>query len=251
MRLLMILMIWLLLWTSYALWRAAELRPGRGPLIAARPAALDPAKAWRQAIATADHTAVGALLQAGPVDVRIGKGDTPLAVALQYEKLAIARLLLEKGANPNLVDESGTRPLLVAAFRDRLEEVKLLLEYKADPNVSDDWAGTPLFYARKHGNRAMEELLLKSGARPDFRAPEPPLVAAARAGDLARVSALLAGGARPNVADADGLTPYLHAQRRHDENMMQLLVKSGANPRFAPALSRATPTVPVASPRSP
>ena len=49
----------------------------------------------------------------------------------------IAELLLERGANPNVVNHLGRSPMFFAARYGYVNMVKLLLQYKALPNLSE------------------------------------------------------------------------------------------------------------------
>ena len=49
-------------------------------------------------------------------------------------RLRIARMLLEKGANPDALDDDGYSPLLTAAFYNSVSFARLLLEYPVDVN---------------------------------------------------------------------------------------------------------------------
>jgi ankyrin repeat protein len=61
----------------------------------------------------------------------------------------------------------------------------------------------------------------------------PPLVDAARAGDVEAVRALLAGGEDAGAPEADGSTPLLWAAYRADLAMARLLIDTGADPNAA------------------
>ena len=56
---------------------------------------------------------------------------TPLLLAVMRENPAIVRILLEKGADPNLRNEDGVSPLIVAAENGNIEYVQMLLGYGA------------------------------------------------------------------------------------------------------------------------
>ena len=68
-------------------------------------------------------------------------GDTPLTIAILSGQFAIARRLVDAGADPNEVGARGLRPLQCVAHRDRcLDLVEFLLEQGADPKLKS-WGG--------------------------------------------------------------------------------------------------------------
>lgn len=97
------------------------------------------------------------LPQAGDSDRR-----KALALASQYGREEIVRLLLEAGVDPNGYDGVHTHstPLHQAALRGHERVVQLLLEHGADVNARDLlWHGTPADWARHEGRPEMEALL--------------------------------------------------------------------------------------------
>ncbi len=66
-------------------------------------------------------------------------GRTSLMFASNYGDVAIADMLLDKGANPNVVlrDETGWTALMAAAAKGHSRVVQLLLERGADKSVHD------------------------------------------------------------------------------------------------------------------
>ena len=87
---------------------------------------------------------------------------TPLSYAVEQENLELVKALLDAGANPNGLTESGRAPLLIAA--DNKEIVALLLSAKADPNLSIKGGVTALTNAVESGTRESIEALIKAGA---------------------------------------------------------------------------------------
>ncbi|KAK1839300.1 ankyrin repeat-containing protein [Colletotrichum chrysophilum] len=61
---------------------------------------------------------------------------TPLGVAILYNNLKCARLLLEHGADPHITGEWGEPPIYFAVRNDSTAAVRLLLAYGARPTTS-------------------------------------------------------------------------------------------------------------------
>ncbi len=74
-------------------------------------------------------------------------GRTPLHYAAVEGKLAVAKRLLAKGANPSLPDDNGWTPLHFAAQRDHAGLVEILLDAGAEVEARDSNGNTPLFHA--------------------------------------------------------------------------------------------------------
>lgn len=72
------------------------------------------------------------------------------------DNIAVAKLLLEEEANPNLADKTKNTPLHEAVEANFSELAKLLLEYKADPNL------------KNNENLTAREIAFQSGKTDDF-----------------------------------------------------------------------------------
>ena len=78
--------------------------------------------------------------------------------------IAILKLLLSAGADPNAASDTRT-PLLAAVHREWEEGVRVLLVAGADPNIDTAWAGSPaLHIAASLGLEAMLKDLIEKGA---------------------------------------------------------------------------------------
>jgi ankyrin repeat protein len=87
-----------------------------------------------------------------------------LALAAQYGRLEIARLLLEAGEDPNRYNPVGghshATPLHQAAGSGYSELVYLLVEGGAKLDVKDNlWQATPAEWTRHAGKTGIEEYL--------------------------------------------------------------------------------------------
>ena len=150
------------------------------------------------------------------VDLNYGDVDntTALTVSILNKRYTFAKFLLDRGADPNIVDASG-RTALYAVVEARNEDwttlperraddalpsveiVKLLLARKADPNAA---LTKPL-----PGKSGMDsgDTTLGAGATP--------LMRAARSGDATSMRLLLAAGADPKLATRDGSNALMFA----------------------------------------
>jgi uncharacterized protein len=77
---------------------------------------------------------------------------TPLNAAAAGRHADIARLLLEKGADPNPRQGSGWTPLHSAAHHGDIEMVDVLLAHGADPAATNDEGATVLSMAEQSEN---------------------------------------------------------------------------------------------------
>src|SRR5262245_1850451 len=109
--------------------------------------------------------------------------------------------LLRAGANVNCTVDKGEfgSPLTGAAYKGRLDAVRLLLDRGADPNLAGD--GTPLTNAAEGGHVDIVSLLLDRGANIDQITPgrQNALIRASGKGRLEVVKLLVARGADVNA----------------------------------------------------
>ncbi|KAF7349501.1 HET-domain-containing protein [Mycena sanguinolenta] len=145
---------------------------------------------------------VNLLLEKGAnINILSGYHGSPLAAASVNGKMDIVWLLLEKGANINLVGGNYSSPLTVACCRS-LNIVQLFLEKGGDVNLVGGKYGSPLVAASSFGNLNIVQLLLKKGANINLVGGEDgtALIAACRGNKLEVVEFLLEKGANINKA---------------------------------------------------
>ncbi len=109
-------------------------------------------------------------------------GQTPFLRAALSGDLTVMKLLLEKGADPNIPTASDTTALMAAAgvnwavaqtftedMATQLEAVKLCLEKGADVNAANSMGLTAVFGAANRGADEILAFLVERGARLDVK----------------------------------------------------------------------------------
>jgi hypothetical protein len=91
-------------------------------------------------------------------------GDTPLLCAAQNRHEAMAKLLIEKGAEFSVQGSLRMTPLHWAALNGHKAVAKLLVEKGANLSEHGNHGNTPLLYAAKEGHEAIAKLLVEKGA---------------------------------------------------------------------------------------
>jgi len=165
------------------------------------------------------------------VNVKNIEGVTPLMFAAENGHTKIVKLLVNKGADINIVPKySKVTPLIAAVKNNHVEIVEFLLKNNANANDIDEVMQTPLIYAAAYGYPLAAEILLRSGANPDL-APnyETPLSVATFYNDSDLVKILLTAGANPNLVDKKGFTPIMTASQKGNIKNIKLLLNSKAN----------------------
>lgn len=154
---------------------------------------------------------------------------------------SIVRLLLEKGADPNLEREGHSIAELI--FRTALQQVgspskaSILLDYGARMNQVTGWLGSALHTALcDSGNQksSIVKLLLHRGADVNLKGEHvgSPLCYAAQQGDLISAQLLIDGGADLNSVDFGGHSSLHWAicKAKDGEELFDYLLSLGADP---------------------
>ena len=125
----------------------------------------------------------------------------PLILAIRCGRVAVARLLLERGADPNRANVDSIPPLIIACQRHSCAMATLLLDFGADIQATDDLGRTPLIIACLATTRNVElvTVLLDRGANILKGIPHTPLWHAVGTGKVEVTRLLLQRGAPADI----------------------------------------------------
>jgi len=184
-------------------------------------------------------------------------------MAMGKNNLEMTRVLVEAGADVNLIDENGDPAINWAAYYGLTQQVTLLLEYGASTQMVGH--GNTIEIAMRRGHQELVKVLAQHDGvaveltpavsdlqdaidAGDSQAVEQaisngapangmdetgrPLIArAARTGSVEIVLLLKDNGADIGAMDAIGFTPLMEVARKGDTRMAAVLIKAGANPK--------------------
>lgn len=162
--------------------------------------------------------------------------------AIDRGALTDFRLTLKDRTLLNALDENGSTPLMHAALNGNPNAVKLMLERGANPNLQNYQGATALLWGVD--DLRTVKLLLAAGADVNAKTKygvTPLLAACLRLGSSPVVAELLNHHAGPNVIDDNGLTPLIRAASSGDTRNIAQLLAHGAD------MGRPAPLAPLAA----
>jgi len=180
-------------------------------------------EALLKAVKDNDQNAVKQLLKKRYINVNIKDeyGENLLTKASMSGECGnqILKMLLEKGANPNIQNDDGWIVLAYPAHTGDQKQVEILLNGGANPNMQDEWGFTALTHAAEKGYSEIVKILLEKGANINHQNldGDTALHFAVRAtfwssGDPELVKILLDHGADINMQNKKGITALDDAQ---------------------------------------
>ena len=179
------------------------------------------------------------------INILQGVHGTPLRAAVIQGHEGLVRTLINQGADVNLRYEDESDSVLHLALRSRNNAIfKLLLEAGADMNIMSRYKQHVLILACEHGDTTSVELLLASGVDVSVSGTKldyyqipyeeaTPLHAACANSHIPVVELLVDHGADIEKTNESSATPLIAAVRANDLSVIRLLLDAGADVNHA------------------
>jgi len=167
------------------------------------------------------------------LDIHDDLGRTPLCLAVLNDRAAVARLLIETGADPNTRDEKGLTLLHIAAKCGFGEIAQILGGYGADPHARDvHHRQKPWFLAALHGRHQIVRALLEREVdfNPQSQKVEELFFRVVEEGFVPMVRLLLDKKVNKDATDDVGQTALGLAAEREHADVVKCLLDAGADP---------------------
>lgn len=149
-----------------------------------------------------------------------------MELAASINNIESIRVLLKAGVNPNLKKDSVYTPLCSAIRDNRADIIDLLLKSGADPNVPA--SEYPAFKCITHKRQHFLPTLVAAGA--DLSSPKGIVEQAVASNNMEALVWLLDQGLDPDIRNAKGCSALTTAIREGRIEMIDLLLKNGADP---------------------
>ena len=182
-----------------------------------------------------DTSALARLIAAGaPLDAADSQGRTPLLMAVANDRADAAIQLIAAGASINAQAANQDTPWLLAGALGRADILRAMIPKGPDFTIRNRYGGNALIPAceRAHVEAVKVLLTTKIDVNHINNLGWTCLLEIVVLGDggprHAEVTKLvLDAGADPNIADMDGVTPLMHAQRKDQRAVASLIEAAG------------------------
>lgn len=182
-----------------------------------------------------DADTVAIALRAGaPIESRDSRGRTPLLLASAADQVAVARLLVALGADPNTQDDQQDSAWLVTGVTGSVSMLEALLPAHPDLMLRNRFGGVSVIPASERGHVDYVRRVVSTGIDVNHvnDLGWTAMLEAIVLGDGSTpyqqiVGILLDAGADPTIADSGGVTPLQHAQNSGYGNIAARLQAAG------------------------
>ena len=190
-----------------------------------------PSSLLLHAARTGDTEQIVIALDAGAdIESRDDHRRSALLLAVTRDHVEAARLLVERGADPNALDDRHDTPWLVTGVTGSVAMLEVLLPANPDMSIRNRYGGISVIPASERGHVDYVRRVAQTGIDVNHvnDLGWTALLEAVILGDgtLAYqhiVELLLDAGADPSIPDRDGVTALQHAARNGYENITALL----------------------------
>lgn len=166
------------------------------------------------------------------MEARDGHRRTPLLLAATYDHVAVARVLVALGADPDALDDRHDTPWLVTGVTGSAAMGRVLMTAGPDLSIRNRYGGLSVIPASERGHVAYVRWVVGTGIDVDHvnDLGWTALLEAVILGDGSRryqqiVRILLDAGADPGIGDHDGRTALDHARARGFDTIERLLTR--------------------------
>jgi ankyrin repeat protein len=178
----------------------------------------------------ADAVAV-ALREGADIETRGASRRTPLLLAATADHAAVARQLVDLGADPDALDDRHDSAWLVTGVTGSVRMARIIAAAKPDYGLLNRFGGTSLIPASERGHAdyvawVVEHTPMKIDHVNDLGWTA--LLEAVILGEGSKrwqriVRTLLDAGADASIADKDGVTPLQHARKRGHTEIVKII----------------------------
>ena len=178
-----------------------------------------------------DADGVALAIRAGArLEARDSDRRTPLLHAVTHDRLAVARVLVALGADPDAVDAQHDTPWLVTGVTGSVAMAEILLPSHPDLTIRNRYGGVSVIPASERGHVDYVRRVVRTGIDVNHvnDLGWTALLEAVILGDGSRpyqriVRILLEAGADPAIADRDGTTALEHAEAQGQDAVAHIL----------------------------
>ena len=193
---------------------------------------------YQSSFQTCSIQTVQAIIDKGAaVNAVNSRGQTPLWFACSDGLEHVIRILLDRGANPNIPVKYSDSSLHAAIYGHcSAETIQKIIDYDAHINAVNKDEATPLLLARSRAHKETVRILLKAKADPNiaYADGDASLHAAVTAYCSEQtIQEIIDHGANVNAANQRGRTALLLACFYRQTELVKVLLEAGADPSLA------------------